>query len=138
MKTNNPEDNQLENKDWREELRDLYLKTSPDPEGFLTKTITFEWGEFDFTQRQETAEFYLTTKNAIERFIQSLLDKQAEKQMEKEGLLPYIYCEQCGTTEYLLEEPHHDANGKIFSDIVCKRCSLVIATFHKDLTNNND
>lgn len=44
-------------------------------------------------------------------------------------LLPKIYCELCGDNEYFIEKPHKDLKGKIFADLVCAKCKLVIATF---------
>jgi len=47
----------------------------------------------------------------------------------KRELLKKIYCERCGPVEYYIEKPHHDLNGKMFADLVCTKCALVIATF---------
>lgn len=55
--------------DWVQELRDLYLDKSPDEFGFVTKSITFNWGSFQFTPKIKNTEFYLVTKNSLEDFI---------------------------------------------------------------------
>jgi len=39
-----------------------------------------------------------------------------------------IYCELCGDAPFFVEDFHEDVNGKIFADIVCETCHLVIAT----------
>lgn len=66
-----------------EELRDLYLTTSPDDEGAYTKSILFNWGKFEFNPTAEKVEFYLTTKDAIEDFIRHSL-QQAKVEAIKE------------------------------------------------------
>ena len=47
-------------------------------------------------------------------------------------LLPFVWCEVCGNTEYTIEKPSPDEEGRIFSDLVCNKCHLIIATFAKD------
>lgn len=78
------------NETWRERLRDLYLTTTPDEEGLYTKSISFNWGKFEFDPKdKEVNEFYLTTKNAIEEFIASELLTLADKiGAEKGGIDP--------------------------------------------------
>lgn len=64
---------------WQEELRDLYLEECPDADGLYTKSITFSWGSFEFNLKADKAEFYLTTKEAIEEFIENLLISERKK-----------------------------------------------------------
>lgn len=66
-------------KEWEKDLRDLYLTITPDEEGLSTKSITFTWGTFEFEANDEKpVSFYLTTQNAIEVFISSLLSSQKQ------------------------------------------------------------
>lgn len=62
---NNPEDNQLENKDWREELVERFANGSLTPETFDMD------GEYLDGRTEDLIDF-----------IQSLLSQQAEKQRE--------------------------------------------------------
>jgi hypothetical protein len=65
--------------DWKTRLRDLHLTSSPDEEGLHTRSITFNWGKFTFEQtNKEKVEFYLTTREAIEEFIERELELQRQ------------------------------------------------------------
>lgn len=72
------------NKGWEERLRDLYLSKSPDDEGMWTKSISFNWGKFEFSPTtNKQVEFYLTTKEGIEDFIRQELALQRESLTEE-------------------------------------------------------
>ena len=73
----------------------------------------------------------ITASKMIE-YIRSIEDA---KEKEVMGLLPKVYCELCGVSDYFIEKPHPDSNGKgQFADMVCKKCGLIIATFHSQFT----
>lgn len=48
---------------------------------------------------------------------------------------PKIYCEICGFRPVLVEAPRADTTGKkVYGDIMCKNCHLVIGTISYDMT----
>ena len=69
--------------DWRESLRELYLTESPDDRGEFTKSITFNWGKFEFTQvdkEKGKVAFYLTTQGGIEEFIEQTIHQAKQEE----------------------------------------------------------
>jgi len=69
--------------DWKEKLRDLYLITVPDANDLFTKSITFNWGKFIYEPKEQHTEFYLTTKESIESFIENLLEQEKKRMSEE-------------------------------------------------------
>lgn len=97
------------NETWRERLRDLYLTTTPDENGLYTKSISFNWGKFEFDPKdKEVNEFYLTTKNAIEEFIASELLSLADK-IGAEKKPPLSPNAGNGYQDQMLDEAHNTA-----------------------------
>lgn len=68
---------------WKKKLRDLYLITVPDANGLFTKSITFNWGKFEYNPKDKKTEFYLATKESIESFIENLLEQEKKRMSEE-------------------------------------------------------
>lgn len=68
-------------KNWKENLRELYLHTTP-YDGYETRSITFNWGKFKIESKGKM-EFYLATKESVEEFIDQLLQESIRETEEK-------------------------------------------------------
>ena len=61
-------------------------------------------------------------------------NQSPEVQKKEEELLPFVWCELCGVSDYYIEHPWKDLQKKVVADLVCKKCKLVLLTFHSKKT----
>lgn len=144
---NNPEDNQLENKDWRVEARELAAELASET----------DWSEWARSEDEEAEKF----GDKIIAFVQSLLDKQVGKWvecMDCKAHKPIVVCIPCRNRfrdraldkqaekqrEMILDLVQENREGT-FTDDAGHDCwyidDLITALtnhFNKDLTNNNE
>lgn len=77
-------------------------------------------------------------RNALISDIESLLKDHEEAvrgEIECNEKYHKIYCELCGFQSVLVEPPRLDATGtKVYGDIMCKKCHLVIGTISYDMS----
>ncbi len=130
---NNPEDNQLENKDWRGKFA----------------VLAYEWQKSknsrDFLLADKTAEYYRN----LEDYVQSLLDKQAEKQRERIGELADFTEHASSCILHFGEAGRTTADGGYETKYKGKwyetrpidktpKCECGLEDIIEDLTNNRD
>jgi hypothetical protein len=80
-----------EQQTWRNRLRELYLTKIPNEDDAVTRSITFRWAKFSIEPKAKEIEFYLTTKDSIEDFIDELLSSIAKEIEQEKKFRVYQY-----------------------------------------------